>query len=264
MHKFIKIVQQYYNKYGRDDLPWRKERTPYNAFLSEVMLQQTQVPRVIEKFNLFRENFNSFQEIAEAPQSKIIELWQGLGYNRRAIYLHKACKMIQDEFNGILPKHPEELILLPGIGPATAASLAVYAYNQPIPFIETNIRAVFIHHFFHDGDKIPDSKLLPLVEKSLIGQDPYEWYSALMDYGTMIKSKYKNPARKSKHHTKQSTFEGSKRQIRGKVIRLLTQNRELSYSTLKKEINDNRLDEVLNTLVKEGFINNQDTLFSLR
>lgn len=254
MNEFIQTVYDYYEANGRKNLPWRIDRTPFNAFLSEVMLQQTQVPRVIEKFNLFKEHFSSFEELADASQSDIVKLWQGLGYNRRALYLHRAAKMIVEDFNGELPISPADLQKLPGIGPATAASISVYAHNQPQPYIETNIRAVFIHHFFKNKDLVSDNDILPLVTEALDHDDPYNWYSALMDYGTMIKSVYKNPSRKSRSHTVQSKFEGSLRQIRGRIIRVLSEREKLSRNSLIEMVDDERCEGVIDQLIKEKFI----------
>ncbi len=251
---FIATVKTFYTEQGRNDLPWRVEKTPFNAFLSEIMLQQTQVPRVIEKFKQFRQRFSSFEMLAEAPQSEIVALWQGLGYNRRAIFLHKSAQYIMSHFNGVLPKDPEKLVKLPGIGPATASSIAVYAYNEPFVFIETNIRAVFIHHFFNDRNDVHDEELVPLIESTLDRIDPYHWYSALMDYGTLLKSAHKNPARKSRHHVKQSTFKGSQREIRGKIIRLITELTQVRLDSLKKFIDDKRFDQVVEALIRENFV----------
>lgn len=261
---FIKEVYRYYKKHGRNDLPWRVNRSPFNAFLSEVMLQQTQVNRVIEKFLLFKEYYNDFEDLAKAPQSEIVRLWQGLGYNRRALYLHKATQMIMSEFNGELPFLPSDLQKLPGIGPATAASIAVYAHNQPHPYIETNIRAVFIHHFFKDKELVSDDDILPLVTKTLDVNDPYNWYSALMDYGTMIKATHKNPSRKSKNHTIQSKFDGSLRQVRGKVLKALSNESTLGRDELIKSINDERCEEVIAQLIKENFIEEHSNMLLLK
>lgn len=262
--EFQKTVLLYYKKHGRHDLPWRLERTPFNAFLSETMLQQTQVPRVIEKFNLFRSHFSSFEELAHAPQSQIVSLWQGLGYNRRALYLHRSAQLVVEKFGGYLPASPEELLKLPGIGPATARSLSVYAFNTPVPFIETNIRAVYIHHFFQDREGVHDSELLPIVEKTLDQVDPYQWYSALMDYGTMLKSKHNNPARKSYHHVKQSKFEGSKRQIRGKVIRLLSEIGDIKKEKLLFFLRDDRAEAIVKKLVEEKMVEERRGSLSLK
>ncbi len=262
-NNFQKCVKDHYILSGRHDLPWRNERTPFNAFLSEIMLQQTQVPRVIEKFTLFRKHFNNFQDIADAPQSMIIQLWQGLGYNRRALFMHKATQMIVEQFNGVLPQSRKELEQLPGIGPATSASLMVYAFNAPIPFIETNIRAVYIHHFFKNLDGIHDDELLPIIERTIDREDPYHWYSALMDYGTMIKSQHKNPSRRSRHHTVQSKFTGSKREVRGKVLRKLTNIEGISSHELEQIIDDSRYNDVINDLRREGFIREHNQVLSL-
>lgn len=253
--EFQQLVKEYYEEHGRHDLPWRVDRRPFTAFISEVMLQQTQVPRVIEKYGQFMERFSGFEDIATAPQSEIVTLWQGLGYNRRALFLHRACKMIVDEFGGELPDSPEELIKLPGIGAATAGSLAVYAYNKPIPYIETNIRAVYIHHFFNDRTDVHDEELMPIIEKTLDKSDPYHWYSALMDYGTKIKSEHKNPSRKSRHHVKQSKFEGSLRQVRGEVLRQLSSSGgRMSVQEMVQHVDDDRFSEVMNQLISEGFV----------
>ncbi len=251
---FQNTVMGYYKIHGRHDLPWRVERTPFNAFLSEIMLQQTQVSRVIEKFNQFKARYCSFEDIAISSQSEILTLWQGLGYNRRALYLHKATQIIASQHNGILPQNPEDLVTLPGIGSATAASMVVYAYNKPIPYIETNIRAVYIHHFFKDQQGVSDTELMPIIAKTLDQQDPYNWYSALMDYGTNLKSVHRNPSRRSRHHTKQSTFKGSKRQIRGRVVRIISEMGQINKRKLINYLNDDRSDDVIGDLIKESML----------
>jgi len=261
---FQKLVLQYFEKNGRHDLPWRMNRTPFNALLSEIMLQQTQVPRVIEKFNLFTSKYNSFEELASAPQSEIVSDWQGLGYNRRSLFLHRSAQQIVSEFEGVLPRSVEQLRTLPGIGPATAASISVYAHNLPIPFIETNVRAVYIHHFFADKNGVSDDELFPIVERTLLLEEPYRWYSALMDYGTMLKVEHKNPARKSVHHVRQSRFHGSTRQIRGKVIRLLVELGQVQKDRLLVFLKDDRSRSAIEDLCEEMMVEEQRGVLFLK
>ena len=310
-YKFRKIIYDYYRANARD-LPWRKTRDPYRIFVSELMLQQTQVESVIPKYERFIVAFPDFGALARAPLRKILALWKGLGYNRRALYLKRAAEIIACDYNGMLPRDVEELAKLPGIGQATASAIAAFAFNKPVVFIETNIRRVFIHHFFNYGfdnsfagtgrssrpardadtilsaQKFPlsaenqafcvcencrqknhrnhtydyqffslehddyrcrqgnhpwpqreidaceicrtkhrqqslisDAEIFPLVEKMLDRKNPRRWYNALMDYGAMFGKQFPNPNRRSKHYVKQKPFEGSDREIRGKILEAL-------------------------------------------
>lgn len=220
IQRFQKKVYDHYHK-NRRDFPWRKGITPYKIVVSEIMLQQTQAPRVVEKFKFFIKTFPNFESLARAPFKDILKVWQGLGYNRRALGLKKLAEIIVTEYKGKLPKTPEELVGLPWIGLHTAGSIAAYAYNYPSIFIETNIRSVFIHEFFGDQSEVTDKQLLPYIEAALDKKHSREWYNALMDYGAMLKETNPNPSRRSKHYTKQSTFEGSNRKLRGMVLKLL-------------------------------------------
>lgn len=262
---FRKTVYDYYEKEGRHDLPWRITQSPYTAFISEMMLQQTQVDRVIPKFTLFIQQLPDFVALASASQNTVLSLWQGLGYNRRALFLHRSAQKIVADFNAKLPDNSADLMTLPGIGPATAGALTVYAYGKTTPYIETNIRAVFIHHFFPNETDVSDQRLIPFVEECLDTEDPYRWYSALMDYGTFLKREEKNPARRSKHHVKQSSFEGSPRQVRGAAIKHLLSHGSLSLHKLKEMIDDpqNRVDAIVVQLEKEGFIQIQENGISI-
>ncbi|MDE4907388.1 A/G-specific adenine glycosylase [Methanogenium marinum] len=217
---FRKIIWQYYEA-NRREMAWRDTTDPYAIFVSEVMLQQTQVARVRAKYPEFMAAFPDFASLAAAPLEKVLRVWQGMGYNRRAKMLRDAAVMVMEEFGGCLPKTPEELVTLPGIGPATAASIAAFAYNAPVVFIETNIRRVFIHFFFPTEDKVHDDRIRPLVRQTLDWINPREWYYALMDYGAMAKQAVENPNRRSHGYTVQAAFDGSDRQIRGRVLRYL-------------------------------------------
>jgi A/G-specific adenine glycosylase len=263
-HEFQKMVGDFYRQYGRD-LPWRppslklrKDTTldAYAILVSEVMLQQTQVTRVIPKYQEFLRLFPDITALASAPLADVLKVWSGLGYNRRAKYLHDAAKQLSGQSVWTL----QTLQSCKGMGPNTAAAVMAYAYNQPIAFIETNIRTVFIHHFFSTTsapglarDNIADGELLPLVEQSLDVNNPREWYWALMDYGAYLKSKAGNASRRSKHYTKQPPFEGSRRQIRGQVLRLLARHNE-RFEQLHAIVPDGRLSSVLEELCAEGLV----------
>ena len=220
------------------------------------MLQQTQTHRVLPKYLNFVEEFSSFNALAQASLRDVLSMWQGLGYNRRGMYLHQIAQKIVKEHAGILPNDPHILETFPGIGKATAASICAFAYNTPTVFIETNIRSVFIHFFFEAQTQVHDRELFPLVAESLAFENAREWYYALMDYGVMLKQKYPNPSRRSKHHTQQSKFIGSDRQIRGVIIRLLTQYQSLNRNRLidltEKECE--RVSAIIDDLSREGLI----------
>jgi len=259
---FRKTIRQYFKKYGRD-FPWRKTRNPYHILVSEIMLQQTQVERVTVKFEQFISAFPDFASLAQAQLHAVLSVWQGLGYNRRAIALQRIAQTVTADWDGILPSSVDLLIKLPGIGHATASAVAAFAFGKPSIFIETNIRRVFIHFFYHDRDNVMDSEILPIVEKTLDRSDPRRWYSALMDYGAMLKKQLQNPNRKSAHYQKQSPFQGSKREIRGMVLKAVLEKPYISESTLQKTLNRNpeQIMTVLQDLQNEGFIQKQGKRF---
>lgn len=244
-------------------MPWRQPEAdgsfdPYKILVSEVMLQQTQVSRVIPKYLVFIQQFPTAQSLAQAPLAAVLKAWSGLGYNRRAQYLHKATQRIGDDF----PQTLAGLVALPGVGHNTAAAVMNYAYNQATPFIETNIRTVYIHHYFQDHTDVDDKQLLQLVAETLDHEHPREWFWALMDYGAHLKNTVGNLNRNSKHYAKQSTFQGSRRQIRGQVIKLLNEAPQ-SKAGMTKTIPDERLDSVLADLVKEGLIAKHKSLYNI-
>lgn len=264
---FQRLVFDHYRAQGRHDLPWRQPEPaghfdPYKILVSELMLQQTQVPRVVPKFLLFTEAFPSFESLAVAPLSDVLKMWSGLGYNRRAKFLLQTAQVVSAQHGGRLPNDHAELIALPGVGANTAGAIRAYAFNEPVVFIETNIRTVFIHHFFPGEEKVDDKELVRLIEGSVAGQDARLWYWALMDYGTHLKQNIGNVSKASAMYSKQSKFEGSRRQIRGGVLKLLAKN-DMTLSQLKKELSDERLEGVLEDLVKEGFIVRKGSTYQL-
>lgn len=231
------------------------------------MLQQTQVARVATKYQEFLSIFPTIQDLAKASLGDVLRQWQGLGYNRRAKFLWQAAQTVVNEYGGTFPQDQKELTKLPGVGINTAGAICAYAYNQPVVFVETNVRTVYIHYFFNDRDDVHDKELLPLIDQSLNtisareGQ-PREFYWALMDYGTHLKATVGNVSRSSKHYAKQSKFQGSRRQIRGQVLRLLAAKAHDSRM-LHQEVADQRLNSVLTDLQAEGLIAQDAGVFSL-
>ncbi len=258
---FRNTILTYYRQHPRR-LPWRETDDPYRITVSELMLQQTQVDRVLSKYGEFVEAFPNFSALAEAPLQDVLLVWQGLGYNRRAKALKDIAILVMTDYDGILPSEPEELETFPGIGPATAREIAAFAFNKPVVFIETNIRSLFIHFFFPDAANIPDRSILPLIEATLVRDNPREWYYALMDYGSMLKRNVPNPGRKSAHYARQSRFEGSDRQIRGAIIRLLTSEDTVPENTIiaKTGCDPDRGEKIMNTLVAEGLVQRENGL----
>lgn len=249
---FKKVIWDHF-KWNMRAMPWREDISPYSIFVSEVMLQQTQVARVLIKYPQFITRFPSFKSLANAQTPILLSEWQGMGYNRRALYLRSAAEIITKKHKGILPDDPILLDELPGIGYATACSIAAFAYNKPVAFIETNIRRVYIHHYFSDSTEISDTDILPLVERTVSKKEPRKWYWALMDYGAYLKNLDDNPNKKSKHYVKQKKFKGSVREVRGGVLKLLLK-KSYSLEELKKIYSDERLFTALEQLVKEGFV----------
>lgn len=244
---------------------WREVINPYYVVVSEVMLQQTQTGRVEKKFPLFIELFPTFEALAQAPFVNVLECWVGLGYNRRARALHEISNRVCKDFGGQLPSEIEVLETFKGLGKATASSIVAFAFNKPTVFIETNIRTVYLHTFFPGEEGISDSELLPYIEATVDKKNPREWYYALMDYGVMLKKQYKNPSRNSRHHVVQSKFEGSRRQVRGAVLKYLVKSGEVQKQKLLKELlfDQSTVESVLLDLQKEGLIRGLDTTISI-
>lgn len=248
--EFQRLLRQQGEELYRD-MPWRQDTRPYYILVSELMLQQTQVDRVIPKFEAFISTFPTEHALAEASLADVLRLWQGLGYNRRARFLHEAAKMIVSR--GSFPATVEGLISLPGVGKNTAGAIMAYAFNEPAYFIETNVRAVYIHHFFTDHDLVDDTAIHTLLEQTLDHQDPRHFYWSLMDYGSWLKRQGVRPGRSS-HYKKQSPLKGSVREVRGQIIAHLAQG-DISEQTLRKVlVADERFEQALDGLVKDGLV----------
>lgn len=289
----LRAFVEFVAKKGRElyrDLPWRRTYDPYAIWISEVMLQQTQVSRVDGRWQRWLERFPTVDALAAAAPSDVLEEWQGLGYNRRALSVHRAAQAIS-EAGGIFPQDSKELVKLPGIGPATAAGIRAFAFNLHGVYLETNVRTVFLHELYPQAEGVPDSELVPLVELTCpasaadaVDADgaandatteltPRSWYYALLDYGAYLKKTIPNPSRRSKSHVKQSRFEGSHRQKRAELLRVLLAHKDEGgavFETLHQElcqieVNAGRetLDEqvtlgLLEELAKEGFCQKND------
>lgn len=254
--EFKKVVWSHYRTNGRHSLPWRTTRNPYRILVSEVMLQQTQVDRVIPKYQSFLKKFPTFKALTHAPLQSVLVEWKGLGYNRRALGLKRAAEAVMKEYGGKLPRDYASLLKLPGIGPYTAHAVRTFAWDEAEVFIETNIRSVYIHHFFPKVKKVDDTKLLPLIEKTLDTKNPREWYYALMDYGTYLKKTIGNASRKSSSYSRQSTFKGSHRELRAQILHEIAANTASSRSSLLKKVarKPADIDKTIAELMKDGFI----------
>ena len=254
LHYFQTLIYEFHDQRGRS-LPWRDTDNPYHILVSEFMLQQTQTQRVRKKYEQFLSRFPDMHSLAHASLEDILSVWQGLGYNRRALFLKETARLISTRYETV-PSDPAILSTFPGIGPATAGAIAAYAFNVPSVFVETNIRTVFIHFFFSGEEHISDTLIMPLVEETLDRTNPRTWYYALTDYGVWLKKTHRNPGRRSAHHQFQSPFKGSDREIRGAILKLLLAEGEIPVEILMKRLpfTTSRIQNNCYCLEKEGFI----------
>jgi A/G-specific adenine glycosylase len=253
--EFQAFVLAFYRHHGRR-LPWRRTRNPYHILVAEIMLQQTQVPRVVQKYPAFLAAFPTLSALAAAPLAEILRVWRGMGYNRRALALKRLAGIVITQHDGAIPRDPTVLMSLPGIGAATAASVAAFAFNAPHVFLETNIRTVFIHYFFQQRRRVTDAELSPLVAAMLDHTNPRRWYNALMDLGTWLKTRGLNRNSSAAAHRPQSAFVGSTRELRGRILALLTDGRPRSAAAIARNLSAElpRVTDCLAQLQIEGFL----------
>lgn len=271
--EFQRVVLDFYRK-NRRDFPWRHTRNPWKILVSEVMLQQTQALRVVGFYKKFVQRFPTPRSLALARLKTVLHCWSGLGYNRRALALKHVAEKIMREHGGKVPHDAAKLDALPGIGANTAAAILAYGWNEPVVFVETNIRTVFLHHFFPKKKKMRDEEILGWVAKTLPKKNTTtpsrlksghpsstkegmirEWYSALMDYGAHLKKTTGNPNARSAHYAKQGKFTGSVRQVRGEILR-----RALTGTVSARDFPA----DILTGLVREGFLQKRSRSFILR
>ncbi len=262
--RFRDIILTYYDSQGRD-LPWRRTSDPYAILVSEIMLQQTQVARVLDKYGPFLDRFPSFAALAEAELRDILLAWQGLGYNRRAKALQGIARQVVAAHGGSLPARRTELERLPGIGSATAGAVLAFAFEQPVVFLETNIRRVYLHFFYPETTAVTDQMLWPLVLMTMDAQRVRQWYYALMDYGAMLKKLVANPNRRSAHYTRQSPFPGSDRELRSRILRRFLDAPQWQEDTLMADVaaDRDRLRSILADLVREQFLQHDQGTYRL-
>jgi len=254
--RFCKRVLAQYQKEGRDYLPWRKTKDPYRVLVSEIMLQQTQVDRVIPYYHRFIKKFPTAKTLAKASLGAVLKEWSGLGYNRRAKFLHQAAQAIVLQHDGKTPSDYIALRALSGVGEYTAKALRTFAFDLPEVMFETNIRAAVIHDFFPKGRTVRDERLAPILSACLRHvESPRIWYWALMDYGTHIKKTHGNATRRSRTYAKQKPFNGSRREVRGAILRTLSRSgateATLAYKT---GFATPRLTQALVALEAEGMV----------
>ena len=273
INNFRRVVLEYFEKNGRHTLPWRKVRDPYKILVSEIMLQQTQVDRVIPYYERFLRIFPTVQKLAASDLASVLKIWSGLGYNRRAKLLRDCAREVVEKYSGTLPRDRAALESLPGIGPYTAGAVQAFAFNDSVVLIETNIRTVYIHHFakiwtsdvhissnYHScvlqKTGIEDSEILEIAKRAAEGQGARKWHWALMDYGAYLKRSGVKLNQKSAHFTKQSKFEGSQRQVRGAILRALKTSASEAqiFRRCHLGVSRKKIREALRSLERDGLI----------
>lgn len=250
-------IMSWWNDNARD-LPWRKDPSPYNVLLSEIMLQQTQVSRVIPKYHEFLAVFPTLEQLANAETKMLLKTWSGLGYNRRALWLREAAQQIKEL--GRFPEDEKELGRLKGIGPYTSRSILIFAFNKDVATVDTNIRRVMIASGFAVEDT-SDRELQEIADALLLRGRSSDWHNALMDYGAMVLTSSKTGIAPT---SKQSTFAGSTRQIRGEIVRLLSHCESMTEKELVSSLESNGLEHpktrrILEKLISENLVERVDT-----
>lgn len=267
IQKFQKTILSWHAK-NRRGMPWRKTWDPYRILVSEIMLQQTQVSRVMPKYREFLKAFPTLEALAKASDAKLLGIWQGLGYWRRARFLKTTAQAILKQHKGVFPKEPTVLEGLSGIGHYTARAIACFAFNNPEAFLDTNIRRVYLHFFFPKRTNVPDADVLRMAQKAVWKKNLREWHYALFDYGaTALKDRGIN--KRSRHYAKQSKFEGSFRSFRTSIMRFLLEqpNQKATTGSIRKMLEKNRspyaAEKLLGALEKDGLIKKHGNSYRL-
>ena len=240
------------------DLPWRHTRDPYRIMISEVMLQQTQVLRVLPKYREFIERFPTVVDLAKATSADVLRIWKGMGYNRRALYLHRTAKIICDQYNGHFPINYELLTTLPGLGTYTARAILVFAFKQEVPLVDTNIRQIITHFFFNDQPQ-KESVIEEVARQLVPSGKSWEWHQALMDYGALRLARARSGSLIKASRRTSVPFKDSNRFFRGRIIDRLREG-DIRESKLASEFkkkygkSDDFLKSILQELEADGLI----------
>ena len=254
----------------RGTYPWRCSRDPYRILVSELMLQQTQAPRVVPAYSAFLRRFPSLRSLARAPRRDVLLAWEGLGYNRRAVALSEAVRAIVRDHAGRVPADPTTLRALPGVGAYTAAAVASIAFGAPVAAIDTNVRRI-VGRVFDATEDVTPARVRELAEAWLDHRDPGAWNQALMDLGREVCRPsprcdvcplgrscafLARGARPSAPRRTQGPFEGSFRQVRGAVVRVLRVHATATADELVTVtgFDAERVDEAVRRLTAEGLI----------
>jgi len=251
--KFLKELFAWWEQNKRI-LPWRETKDPYKIMVSEFMLQQTQVNRVVDKYNIFVSKYRNLESLAKSKKVDLLKLWQGLGYNRRALWLKDAA--IEILKMGRFPSEKEELIKLKGVGEYTSRAIPIFAFNKDYAAVDTNIKKILLsENFIHRDDG--EQEIQRLADKLMPKGSSRDYHNAMMDLGSS--EKYKNTIHINR--TKIKKFKNSNRQVRGKIISILVNNPILNYDTLFKEIKKDmiyfdqlRFDKIIEKLEKDKLI----------
>lgn len=252
IQKFQAKILSWYT-HNKRDLPWRKTRDPYAIFVSEVMSQQTQLSRVIPKYEAWLDKFPTLSDLAVSSKPDVLRMWSGLGYNRRGLRLREAAQMLEANYQGNFPRTVDELLKLPGVGLYTASAIACFAFDLQIPVVDTNIRKVITHEF-SDG-QLQSEKIIHEVALLILPKGKaYDWNQALMDYSASVLKGKKIPV------PKQSHFLSSDRYYRGQIIKLLLNAKKMSMSGFydyfleHNPIDPLRLEEIIKKMMNENLI----------
>lgn len=262
--RFRRIIYAYYGEHGRS-FPWRETRDPYRILVSEIMLQQTQTDRVLPKYEQFLGVWPDFESLSRASLAEVYRVWQGLGYNRRAKALIEIARAVQEDFGGKLPEEEADLLKLPMVGETTAAGVRAFAFERPAVYLETNIRRVFIHFFFEGRVEVRDREVKRIAGATLDTGEPAQWHYALMDYGVFLKGERPGLNRRSVHYSAQAPFEGSDRQIRGAILRFLSEHPGSGPGLITGALpfEEDRVKKVLEALRSEKMVVKEDAVYSI-
>jgi A/G-specific adenine glycosylase len=258
-------ILTWYTAHQRD-LPWRKSRDPYRILVSEIMLQQTQVSRVIPKYESWLDAFPTVHDLAKSPVSEVLKHWSGLGYNRRALNLKKTAQIVSEKYGGKFPHDEKELLALPGIGQYTARAIMCFAFDLQVAVVDINVKKVILTQLLKGpemrlGDsaseekKVSDKEIAAIADALVPHGRAYDWNQALMDYSSLMLKKEKIDI------PKQSTFKGSRRYYRGQIVKQLLEKKEIALKDLglliKKDFVEDDNDwlmSLVDEMQREGFV----------